>query len=116
MTFDPFAISEVLQKFYSNLTSKLVDKPPAIVNKFCFHSIEVYYKNVLYLLENRLTFQTIESSSVLKLLKNVEIDKSAGMDNISGRFLKDGADILAIPVTQICNLSIKLFTFQITVN
>ena len=33
------------------------------------------------------------------------------MDNISGRFLKDGADILAIPATQICNLSIKLSHF-----
>ena len=51
------------------------------------------------------TFHSIESSSVLKLLKNVEVNKAAGMDNISGRFLKDGADILAIPVTQICNLS-----------
>ena len=33
------------------------------------------------------------------------------MDNISGRFLKYRADILAISVTQICNLSIKLFHF-----
>ena len=31
--------------------------------------------------------------------------------NISGRFLKDGADILAIPVTQISNLTIKLSHF-----
>ena len=61
--------------------------------------------------ENRFKLQTIESSSVLKLLKNVEVNKAAGMDNISGRFLKDGADILAIPVTQICNLSIKLSHF-----
>ena len=27
------------------------------------------------------------------------------MDDLSGRFLKDGADILAMPITQICNLS-----------
>ena len=31
--------------------------------------------------------------------------------NISGRFLKDGVDILAIPVTQISNLTIKLSHF-----
>ena len=41
-------------------------------------------------------------------MKNVEVNKATSIDNISGRFLKDGADILAIPVTQICNLSIKL--------
>ena len=44
LTFDPFAISEVFQKFYSNLASKLVDKLPAAENKFGLHSIEVYYK------------------------------------------------------------------------
>ena len=69
------------------------------MNRFGLHSIEVYYKNVLDLQENRFTFQTIESSSILKLLKNVEVNKAVGMDNIPGRFLKDGADILAIPVT-----------------
>ena len=29
------------------------------------------------------------------------------MDNISAGFLKGDADILSIPVTQICNLSVK---------
>ena len=97
---DPFTISEVFQKFYSNLA-----------NKFGLYSVEVYYKNVLQLPENKFIFHTIESNSVLKLLKNVEVNKAAGIDNISRRFLKDGADILAIPVTQICNLSIKLSHF-----
>ena len=33
------------------------------------------------------------------------------MDNISRRFLKDGADTLDMPVTQICSLSMKLSHF-----
>ena len=39
--------------------------------------------------------------------------KAAGIDNLSGRFLKDGAVILAKPGTRICNLSIKsgMFTY-----
>ena len=32
---------------------------------------------------------------VLKLLKNIEISKAAGIDNLPGRFLMDGAVILA---------------------
>ena len=45
---------------------------------------------------------------VLKLLKNIEISKTVvGIDNLRGRFLKDGTVILAKPVTKICNLSIK---------
>ena len=78
------------------------------MNKFGPHSVQVYYKNVLQLQENKFIFHTIESNSILKLLKNVEVNKAPGIDNISGQFLKDGANILATPVTQICNLSIKL--------
>ena len=34
-------------------------------------------------------------------------DKAAGIDNLSGKFLKDGSSILARPISKICNLSIK---------
>ena len=88
MTFDPFAINEVFQQFYSNLASNLVDKLPAALKTFGLHSVEVYHKNVLQLHENKFIFRTIESNSFLKLLKNVEVNKAAGIDNISGRFLK----------------------------
>ena len=44
---------------------------------------------------------------LLKLLKDIDISKAAGVDNLPGRFLMDGAIILAKPVTEICNLSIK---------
>ena len=37
----------------------------------------------------------------------LDISKAAGIDNLPERFLKDGAVILAKPVTEICNLSIK---------
>ena len=77
LTFDPFAISEVFQKFYSNLASNLVDKLPAAVDKFGLHSVEVYYKNVLQLQENKFIFHAIESNSVLKPLKKVEVNKAA---------------------------------------
>ena len=41
----------------------------------------------------------------------MNIDKAAGIDNLSGKFLKDGANILAKPISKICNLSIKYFVF-----
>ena len=39
-------------------------------------------------------------------------NKSAGLDDLSGKFLKDGATILTKPYSQICNLYIKYSTFQ----
>ena len=42
----------------------------------------------------KLTFQTIQIRYISDLLKNCDINKAAGIDYLSGRFLKDGADIL----------------------
>ena len=50
-----------------------------------------------------LTFQTIQTEILLKL-KNCDIYKATGIGNLSGRLLKDGADILTMVLTQICTL------------
>ena len=45
---------------------------------------------------------------VLKLIEEINPAKSAGIDKIGGRFLKDGATALASPIKNVCNLTIKL--------
>ena len=42
----------------------------------------------------RLTFQIIQTKYISDFLKNCDINKAAKINNLSGRFLKDGADIL----------------------
>ena len=44
-------------------------------------------------------------------MKDLNPSKAAGIGNLSGKFPKDGADILAKPIFQLCNLSIKLGSF-----
>ena len=48
---------------------------------------------------------------VFKIIQNIEISKAAGIDNLSGKFLKDGAEVLAKPLSEICNLSITSRAF-----
>ena len=48
---------------------------------------------------------------VLKIMTNIEISKAAGVDKLSSRFLKDGANILAKPISTLCNLSISQGVF-----
>ena len=48
---------------------------------------------------------------MLKILRDINTSKAAGIDRLPGRFLKDGANVLAKPVTDICNLSISLNKF-----
>ena len=38
-------------------------------------------------------------------------EEASGIDDLSGKFLKDGTDVLALPISQLCNLSISLSTF-----
>ena len=49
----------------------------------------------------RLTFQTIQTKYFSDLIKNGDINKTAGIDDLSQRFLIDDADILTISITQI---------------
>ena len=61
---------------------------------------------------NKLNFQAVQSNAISNLLKACNTNKAAGIDDVSDRFLKDGTDVLAIPITQICNLSMKLSHFS----
>ena len=49
--------------------------------------------------------------TILKLLKQLNPAKSAGIDNLTGKFLKEGAPVLASPITDLVNLSISLSLF-----
>ena len=52
-----------------------------------------------------------EKDYVLKMLRDINTSKSVDIDILPGRFLKDGADVLAKPVPDICNLSISFNKF-----
>ena len=47
-------------------------------------------------------------ATILKLLKQLNPAKSAGIDNLTGKFLKESAPVLASPITDLVNLSISL--------
>ena len=53
----------------------------------------------------------MSEGTVLKHLQNLDENKTAGLENQSGKFLKDGATVLVKPISQICNLSIKYSIF-----
>ena len=53
----------------------------------------------------------MSEETVLEHLQDLDENKAAGLDNLSGKFLKDGATVLAKPISQICNLSIKYSIF-----
>ena len=46
-----------------------------------------------------------------KCLKKTNVNKAPGIPKLTGIFIRDGADLLAAPLTQIINLSIATSTF-----
>ena len=79
-------------------------------NKYGIDSVKHFSKDLN--ITSKFQLQPTTEDTVLKLLKNIEISKAASIDNLPGRILKDGAVILAKPVTKICNLSIKSRIFS----
>ena len=72
-----------------------------------------YYQNILDLLPSKFKFSDVTEDFVLKLLKDMNINKATGINNLSGKILKDAPNILAKTISKICNISIKYFIFPI---
>ena len=100
---------KTFESFYSNLAGNLLAKLPKSPNRYTIKFISDYYKK-LSLSENFKLDATTEGY-LFNILKNVEVTKAAGIDQISGKFLKDGAQILAKPISELCNLSMTLGSF-----
>ena len=100
----------IFKNYFTSLAQNLVSKLPP-PNTFTESKIAFYYDNNAVL--KNLNFQLLETSSekILIILKGLNPSKAAGIDNLSGKFLEDGAHVLARPISQLSNLSIKLNSF-----
>ena len=98
---DTKSILKTFKSFYSNLAGNLLAKSSKSIHN---------YKN-LSLSENFKLDATTEGY-LFNILKNVEVTKAAGIDQISGKFLKDGAQILVKHISELCNLSMTLRSFR----
>ena len=47
----------------------------------------------------------MDEGIILKLLISLNPSKAAGIDGLTGKFLKEGASYLSSPITYLCNLS-----------
>ena len=101
---------EFFKDFYSNLANDLVKELSNPLNKYGKNAVKKYYEE-LNLVGKSFSFEPVSHASVLKLLQQVNSSKSAGIDNLTGKFLKEGATVLASPITDLVNLSISLFSF-----
>ena len=108
--FEPKSNCEVFKIFFETLSTNLVNKLPTPTNIFGPDSVRAYYSD-LNIDNQEFRLQPTNHEAILKLIEGINPAKSAGIDKIGGRFLKDGAQVFAKPITELCNLSIRLSKF-----
>ena len=72
---------------------------------------EIKYYNKIELPDGPFGFSHVHESQIINILVKFDTNKAAGIDGLSGTFLKDGAKILSKPITDLINLSILLSPF-----
>ena len=106
MFFEPKDVSRIFKNFYENLAQSLVDKLPAAPNKFNNETTKLYYDNMK--INGELKFAEIDSTQIFDILRKTNINKAPGIDKLSGIFIRDGAEILATPISQIVTFQLLL--------
>ena len=111
IVFNDIKNCSIFKSYFSSFAQKLVSKLPLSPNIFTESKIASYCNNNA--VSKDLNFQLLETSpeKISSILKGLNLSKAASIDNLSGKFLKDGAHVLARPISQLCNLSIKLNSF-----
>ena len=90
------------KSFFSNLAQYLVSKLPLSPNVFTESKVASYYDDIKL---KDLNFEFSETSEkILTIVEGLNPSKVAGIDSLSDKFLKDGADILARLISQLYNL------------
>ena len=98
MKHDTKSILKTINSLYSNLAGNLLAKLQKSPNRYIIKFVSDFTKK-LSLSEHFILDSTTEDY-LFNILKNVEVTKAAGIDQISGKFLKDGVPILAKPISE----------------
>ena len=112
--FDDKIKANIFKKIFCTLADNLLANLHPPFFRFGLHLVRQYYEKILMYPNSKFKSNFVSEEAVLKLLQDWDQIKAAGLDNLSGKFLKDEATILAKPISQICNLSIKypIFPFE----
>ena len=90
--------------YYSNLAGKLLKKLHKPPSKFTLNAVCQHYKGIIQ--SDSYIHAIVSENTIFTILKNTNVSKAAVLDKLSGRFLKDGAEVLAQSITDLCNPSI----------
>ena len=95
-----------LKNFYSKLPSDLVGKVPIEENIYRKNSVKKYY-SAMNIPSSSLKFRNTKCEEICKILVNIDLNEEWWFDEILGRFLKDGVELLTKPLRKTINLPLS---------
>ena len=110
VSFDLKKNTNTFCRFFSNLADSLLLKRPPPKNKFGIKTTREFDKQIRNKYKE-FVLHNVHITSFEKTLRNLDVVKASRIDQISARFLKNVAPVIAIHLANIVNLSIKLDTF-----
>ena len=105
--FDPMGVAGIFNNFFTNIAAKLVNLLPSPTGFFSTTSstfINFYRRKGIF--GPCFTLMPVSRHFILTQLLSFDPKKSTGLDEVPPRFLRDGAEHLAEPITHIVNMSI----------
>ena len=105
--FDAPSVAKIFNAFYTTIATKLVDLLPSPSGLFSASSgnfINFYRNKGIF--GPSFTLMPVSRHFILQQLLSFDPHKSTGLDDVSPRFLHDGAEHLVEPIAHIVNLSI----------
>ena len=106
--FDPVVIADYVNCFFINIAHKLVSALPVVDDLFSAftENCRKFYSN-LGATPGLFKLNEVSAPVIYQELRNLNVSKSTGLDQIGPRFLQDGADSLCGIITHLINTSIK---------
>ena len=103
-------VKNSFKNFYSDLAGNLVREYPVALSKLYNNSMKQYYINIKKNCPNfELCSATLET--IKKILGCLDTSKDPGLGETFSNVLKDGAEVLPLPLWNLANLAIKQFLF-----
>ena len=94
--FEALDNANTFKRFYSELAGSLQEKFPGAPNKFTSQITKNYYAKTSYNVSNDFEFSKVSEEDIKKILLSLDISKAAAMEQISAKFLRGSAGVLAL--------------------
>ena len=96
-------VADVFNRYFTSVAKNIASKLKKPQGKWT-ENLMTFYANVK---RKSFSLKPLSKEWVMKQLKSLSVHKATGPHKISAKFLKDGAEILAVPMRHIINLSIE---------